>query len=136
MKLLITLLGFFLAGTMLAASPTPTATPTASTTPTPARSATVDPLCGEYPTNYKNIVMDWLYSHLQDPVSAKVEWQGEPQRTELPAGRGRKLHGYLVLFTVNARNQFGAPTGKQNHGLLIHNGEVIKATGFGYNQVR
>jgi hypothetical protein len=136
MKKLCLLLTMVLARVTFGESPTPTATPEVSPThaaqPTPA----TDPVYGEYPANYKNIVMDWLYSHLQDPLSAKVEWQGEPKRTELPAARGRKLYGYLVTFTVNARNQFGAPTGKQSHGILIHNGEVIKATGFGYNQQR
>jgi hypothetical protein len=35
-----------------------------------------------------------------------------------------------VNFKVNARNRFGAYTGKQKHGALIRNGEVIKGIGF------
>jgi hypothetical protein len=33
---------------------------------------------------------------------------------------------------VNARNRFGAFTGKQEHGALIRDGKVIKGLGFGY----
>lgn len=115
-----------------AASPAATATPTSSATPTPRRTPAADPVYGEYPVKYKHIIMDWLYMHLYDPPSAKIEWQTEPRRADLPGPGGRKLYGYLVLFTVNARNQFGAYTGKQTHGALIRNGEVIKTTGFGY----
>jgi hypothetical protein len=110
-------------------SPSPTLTPAR---PTPARSPTLDPIYGEYPVKYKDIIMDWLYVHLHDPLSARIEWQTEPKRADLPGPRGRKLYGYLVLFTINAKNQFGTYTGKQAHGALIRNGEVIKTLGFGY----
>jgi hypothetical protein len=109
--------------------PSPTLTPAS---PTPRRTPAVDPVYGEYPVKYKDIIMDWLYMHLHDPLSAKIEWQTEPKRAELPGPHGRKLYGYLVLFTINAKNQFGTYTGKQDHGALIRNGEVIKTIGFGY----
>ena len=75
---------------------------------------------------------DWLNTHLDDPKSALVKWLGEPKPAELPAANGQKIAGYLVAFTVNARNRFGAYTGAQKHGALIHDGQVVKATGFGY----
>ena len=118
-----------------AASPSVTATPLASAVPsaTPLPSPVrADAIYGEYPMKYKDIIMDWLYLHLHDPISAKIEWQSEPKRADLPGPGGRKLYGYLVLFTINARNQFGTYTGKQTHGALIRNGEVIKTIGFGY----
>jgi hypothetical protein len=93
-----------------------------------------DPIYGEYPVRYKGIVMDWLYTHLYDPPSAKVEWQAEPKRADLPDAKGRKLYGWLVLFSVNARNRFGGYTGKQTHGILIRNGAVVQATGFVYEK--
>jgi hypothetical protein len=86
---------------------------------------------GPYPTNYKEIVMKWLDTQLIDASSARIEWNGDPK----PANLGTKdkpLYGYLVNFKVNARNRFGAYTGMQSHGALIHNGEVIKGQGFGY----
>jgi hypothetical protein len=86
---------------------------------------------GSYPTNYKDIVMQWLNKQLIDPDSARIEWDGEPKPTDLGQG-GEAVSGYLVNFTVNARNQFGAYTGKQKHSVLIRNGEIIKSMGFAY----
>ena len=85
---------------------------------------------GAYPVNYQEIVSGWLNSHLDDPKSALIKWLGEPKPAELSAENGRKIAGYLVEFTVNARNRFGAYTGPQKHGALIHDGEVVKVTGF------
>jgi hypothetical protein len=104
--------------------------------PSPAFSAaetqTQDPaLYGPYPANYKEIVTDWLQTQLIDPSSARIEWKGDPQPADL-GKQGQHLYGYLVSFTVNARNRFGTYTGKQEHGALIRNGEVVKGIGFGY----
>ena len=82
---------------------------------------------GPYPTNYKQ----WLNKQLIDPASARIEWNGEPKPSDLGKG-SEAVSGYLINFTVNARNQFGAYTGKQKHSVLIRNGEVIKSMGFGY----
>jgi hypothetical protein len=86
---------------------------------------------GPYPSNYKEIVTQWLDTLLLDPASAKIEWEGDPQPTDLGI-KGRPLYGWLVKFKVNSRNRFGTYTGKQAHGALIRNGEVVKGTGFGY----
>ena len=86
---------------------------------------------GPYPTNYKEIVNKWLETQLIDAPSAHIEWNGDPKPADLGT-KDEHLYGYLVEFTVNARNRFGAYTGKQNHGALIRNGEVIKGLGFGY----
>jgi len=86
---------------------------------------------GPYPTNYKQIIMQWLNKQLIDPDSARIEWNGEPKPSDVGKG-GEAVSGYLVNFTVNARNQFGAYTGKQKHSVLIRNGEIIKSMGFAY----
>jgi hypothetical protein len=88
-------------------------------------------LYGPYPSNYKDIVMKWLDEQLVDVASARIEWQGDPQPTDL-GKKGEHLYGYLVQFRVNARNNFGTYTGMQQHGLLIKDGEVIKGLGLGY----
>ena len=86
---------------------------------------------GPYPTYYKEIIMQWLNTQLIDPDSARIEWNGEPKPSDV--GKDREaVSGYLVNFTVNARNRFGSYTGKQKHSVLIRNGEVIKSMGFGY----
>jgi hypothetical protein len=86
---------------------------------------------GPYPTNYKEIVMKWLQTKLIDAASAHIGWDGDPKPADLGT-KGKQLYGYLVNFTVNARNRFGTYTGKQDHGALIRNGEVIKGLGFGF----
>lgn len=86
---------------------------------------------GPFPTNYKEIVTTWLETQLLDPTTARIEWTTEPKPADL-GKEGQHVYGYLVLFTVNARNRFGSFTGKQKHGALIRDGQVIKGLGFGY----
>src|SRR5689334_7286714 len=86
---------------------------------------------GPYPTNYKELITQWLNKQLIDPDSARIEWNGEPKPSDMGKG-SEAVSGYLVNFTVNARNRFGAYTGKQKHSVLIRNGEIIKSMGFGY----
>ena len=86
---------------------------------------------GPYPTNYKEVIMQWLSKQLIDPDSARIEWNGEPKPSDVGKG-SEAVSGYLVNFTVNARNRFGTYTGKQKHSVLLRNGEVIKSMGFGY----
>jgi hypothetical protein len=86
---------------------------------------------GPYPTNYKELIMQWLNTQLIDPDSARIEWSEEPKPSDVGKS-SEAVSGYLVNFTVNARNRFGSYTGKQKHSVLIRNGEVIKSMGFGY----
>ena len=86
---------------------------------------------GPYPTYYKEIIMVWLNKQLIDPDSARIELNEQPKPSDIGKG-SEAVSGYLVNFTVNARNRFGSYTGKQKHSVLIRNGEVIKSMGFGY----
>jgi hypothetical protein len=99
----------------------------AAETPPPADPARYGP----YPSDYKEIVTKWLDTQLLDASSARIEWEGEPKPADL-GKKGEHLYGWLVDFKVNARNRFGAYTGKQRHGALIRDGQVIKGVGFGY----
>jgi hypothetical protein len=87
---------------------------------------------GEYPKNYQEIITKWLETKLVDPQSASIEWTSAPKPADLPGPQGKRLYGYLAEFTVKSRNRFGAYTGKQRHGALIRDGNVIKGTGFGF----
>ena len=88
-------------------------------------------LCGPYPKLYKEITWNWMQSELVDANSAKIEWNGDPKPADL-GQNGQHLYGWLVNFKVNSRNRFGTYTGKQNHAVLIRDGKVVKAIGFGY----
>ena len=102
-------------------------TQTRAEKPTPDAS-----LCGAYPTNYKEIIMKWLDTQLVDASSARIEWNGgEPKPADLGTG-AEHLYGFVVYFKIDARNRFGAYTGKQQHGALIRDGAVVKGLGFGY----
>ena len=88
---------------------------------------------GAYPAKYQEIITTWLNSSLVDPKSVQIKWLGEPRPGELDVGKGRKVAGFLVDFSVNARNIFGAYTGSQKHTALIRDGQVVTATGFVYH---
>ena len=85
---------------------------------------------GAYPANYQEIITAWLNSSLVDPKGVQIKWLGEPRSGELDVGKGRKVAGFLVDFSVNARNIFGTYTGSQKHTALIRDGQVVTATGF------
>jgi hypothetical protein len=106
----------------------------ADPTPSPAATASAvsdTSLCGPYPKLYKEIIWNWMQKNLVDANSAKIEWEQEPKCVDM-GSEDQHLYGWLVNFKVNSRNRFGAYTGKQSHGVLIKNGEVIKGIGFGY----
>ncbi len=86
---------------------------------------------GAYPENYQDIVTAWLATALVDPKSVIVKWLGKPRPGHLTI-KGRDIQGYLVDFSVNARNVFGAYTGAQKHTALLRDGKVVTATGFVY----
>jgi hypothetical protein len=89
-------------------------------------------LHGPYPTNYQEIITNWLQTVLVDAPSAKIEWSTVPKPGTMPEKKnGPALFGYLVQFRLNSRNQFGTYTGMQKKTVLIHDGQVVKATGFG-----
>jgi hypothetical protein len=95
-------------------------------TPTPASA-----VYGAYPEDYQAIVSEWLDRALVDPKSVQVKWLGAPHPGDLTIKK-QKVTGYLVDFSVNARNVFGAYTGPQKHTALIRDGKVVTATGFVY----
>ena len=96
-----------------------------------AQNPTVD--YGAYPQNYREIVTAWLNSSLADPKSVQIKWLGEPKAGQLAVTKDQQVSGYLVEFTVNARNVFGAFTGPQKHAALLRDGKVVTATGFVYH---
>ncbi len=82
---------------------------------------------GEFPVAYKEIITRWLETRLIDPPSAVIDWAEPPKQGEVPGPKGsdQRFVGYLVDFKVNARNQFGAATGKRKYRVVIRNGEVL-----------
>ena len=108
--------------------------PNGALSQTPEIEVVADPrIYGEYPKNYQEIITTWLATVLADPASANLEWVSAPKAADLPDKKtGKRLSGYQVEFKVNSRNQFGAYTGMQKKTVLLRDGKVIKATGFGF----
>jgi hypothetical protein len=77
---------------------------------------------GEYPTNYKEIVTQWLKSNRLEAL--RIDWQGEPKAAEMPAETGRKVSGYLVIFNTPDR------AGMKTRSVLIHDGAIVRNSGF------
>jgi hypothetical protein len=90
-------------------------------------------LHGPYPANYQEIITNWLQTVLLDAASARIEYTSGPKPGTMPERKGGDpLFGYLVEFKLNSRNRFGTYTGMQRKTVLIHDGQVVKAKGFGY----
>jgi hypothetical protein len=90
-------------------------------------------LHGPYPANYQDIINKFLQTVLIDGASARIEWVSGPKPGTMPEKKnGNALFGYIVEFKVNSRNRFGTYTGMQKKTVLIHDNEVVKATGFGF----
>ena len=102
--------------------PAPSATPQASA---PSGSP-----YGAYPANYKEIVTNWLEIRVPDPANTQIHWQPEPKPADLPGLAGRKLYGYLVIFSTSSKNHAGLAGRRQTHAALIHDGQVVKANDF------
>ena len=97
---------------------------------TPQASAPSGSPYGAYPANYKEIVIDWLKTKLPDPANTQIQWQTEPKPADLPGLAGRKLYGYLVIFSTSSKNRENLAGKMQTHAALIHDGHVVKASGF------
>jgi hypothetical protein len=116
---------FLSAMALLTVSPLGKASPTPSQSPPPPGAA-----YGAYPHNYQELITNWLNEALVDPRSVQVKWLSEPRPGDLKVSKTQVVSGFLVDFSVNARNVFGASTGFQKHTALIRDGQVVTATGF------
>jgi hypothetical protein len=109
------------------------ALPALAAEPTGTETVADPQVYGEYPKDYQGIITRWLLDTLVDAPSAQIEWVAKPQAGSLPDKKsGKTLFGYLVELKVNSRNRFGTYTGMQKRTVLIRDGEVIKAKGFGF----
>ena len=94
--------------------------------PSPEQAAKAD--YGAYPKDAKAIVLAYIKSTYKDPYSIQDLQVGTPQRQFIqapPLLGGGTTYGYLIAFSVNAKNSFGAYTGVQNHRLLVRNEQVV-----------
>jgi hypothetical protein len=80
---------------------------------------------GEKPKNYKELVQSTIKDELKDPYSAKFG-EFSPLRKEVMEMNRNFVYGYSTCVFVNAKNSYGAYTGKQLYWAFIRNGQVLR----------
>ena len=88
----------------------------------PAFTLQVPPgMAGAYPENYKAVMAAWVSNTFFDPFSLR---NAEITR---PVEAKAERFGWLVCFSANARNRYGAYAGQQTYAVLINGGVVVDA---------
>jgi len=110
----------------VAATPLPPITPIPAPTPIPIATS----IYGNFPANYKEVITAWLKTEFNNPTEPTIEWQTEPKPADLSGASGRKVYGYLVLFSTNGTSSPGARPSRHTRAVLIREGQVVIANGF------
>jgi hypothetical protein len=100
----------------------------AMTAPNSAQIAAAD--YGQYPTNYREIVDEWMRDTLYDPHSVVDLEITPPEKYFLhaaPLMGGGTTYGYRVQVKFNAKNRMGGYTGRDTMYLVIRNGSIVKS---------
>ncbi|TSA40446.1 MAG: hypothetical protein D4R63_06130 [Methylococcaceae bacterium] len=87
---------------------------------------------GEYPTNYKEIVQEYMQLSLRDPDSARYRFAAEPKKVNSFTDNSAKENDvfcYEVAVFINAKNGYGGYSGEKIYFLYIKNGQVIGELG-------
>lgn len=96
---------------------------------------------GQYPSDYEEIVHDWINRIFFDPqsvydltISKPVKaWIQEPAPIEFYIQNpshldfGKTYYSYRVSVTCNAKNRMGGYVGRKTFKLHIRNGIIIKS---------
>jgi hypothetical protein len=81
-----------------------------------------------YPANYKQIVKTYIRDNFKDPDSVRDAEIAAPLPSKGPSllpVTGEFTSGYwVVCLKTNAKNSFGAYTGKTEMALLVRRGQV------------
>ena len=86
-----------------------------------------DPIYGAIPEfQGKSYARDYLRSTLRDFDSLKDLEAGNPTRYTIGEGK-KKLSGFLVVFTFNAKNGFGGYSGSRRGMILVKDERITWA---------
>ena len=92
-----------------------------ATTPTPENA-------GPAPTNYRELVREFLRTRLLDAESARDVQIAPPRIGQVYVeGTFQHANGWAVCYRANAKNRMGAYTGLKDAVLLIHENRVVTA---------
>ena len=89
----------------------------------PSENTNVQPVSfGEEPTNYQNILKNYLIMNLKNYKTAKVEFSNFPSKFSIDH-LGNNYSGYRVCLSINeTRGEYY--TGYKNHFFMIYNNKV------------
>lgn len=81
---------------------------------------------GPYPTQYEQIVKDYMDDVLFDPYSAHYVFHGEPTH-QYRSGRLLEddAYGWGGTVSINAKNRYGGYVGSKLHDYIIHYGKLV-----------
>ena len=79
---------------------------------------------GKLPDNYQEIIKDSMSARLKDPYSARYDFN-EPFKGWCKSGF-TTYYGWLVPFTLNAKNSYGGYVVEEKLFVLDSDGNVIK----------
>ena len=80
---------------------------------------------GPYPSNYKQLVLDWYARYLRDPQSMRFGGISLPRKEQIMEKR-QLVYGYSVCAGVNAKNAFGGYTGMKSKWFFIRDGRILR----------
>jgi uncharacterized protein YceK len=87
---------------------------------------------GPYPSNYEQVVHDWIAQTFFDPHSIQDLTIAQPAKgwhTGAPIlGEKAVYYGWEVIVSVNGKNRLGGYTGLQKYDLLLRDGKIIRET--------
>jgi hypothetical protein len=84
-----------------------------------------------YPTNYRQLAADYVRSSFFDPYSIRDAEISTPKLAMGPGilGDGSWATPWLVCVRANAKNRFGAYTGRMATAVQVYQGKAVGAYG-------
>ena len=82
---------------------------------------------GTAPLEFKKQIQYYHSSRLKDPYSAKYEFNGTPYKgyiNDYPNTNKLFWKGWVVCYTINAKNSYGGYIGVTEYCALFNNGRV------------
>ncbi|EIX9252131.1 TPA: hypothetical protein MAQ12_003925 [Klebsiella pneumoniae] len=81
---------------------------------------------GKLPDNYQEIIKGSMSARLKDPYSARYDFN-EPFKGWCKSGF-TTYYGWLVPFTLNAKNSYGGYVGNKSYLYLVNKNNAIDYT--------
>lgn len=78
------------------------------------------------PANWQGLVDQYLEGYLKDPYSAVKKVTRGPRFGHLPSRWVSRPPGWIVCYSINARNAYGGYIGAQAYIFVLRDGKVVE----------